>query len=84
MLPPDDIALPPYNPYKAPMPPIDMEMPPGRFLRDPFVMKSNYISYATHTSWQFEVRAAIERARPYIKKYLGGLIEEFGKTFPHK
>ncbi len=78
MLPPDDIALPPYNPYKAPMPPIDMEMPPGRFLRDPFVMKSNYISYATHTSWQFEVRAAIERARPYIKKYLGGLIEEFG------
>ncbi|MEJ5173250.1 MAG: transketolase C-terminal domain-containing protein [Hydrogenothermaceae bacterium] len=78
MLPPDDIALPPYNPYKAPMPVIDLEAPPGRFLRDPFVMKSNYISYATHASWQFEVRAAIERSRPFAKHYLGGLIEEFG------
>jgi len=78
LLPPDDIALPPYNPYKAPMPPIDMEMPPGRFLRDPFVMKSNYTSYATHASWQFEIRSAIERARPYIKRYLKGLVEEFG------
>ncbi|MFZ8784345.1 MAG: ferredoxin oxidoreductase, partial [Thermocrinis sp.] len=48
MLPSDDIALPPYDPYKAPMPVIDAEVPPGRFLRDPFVMKSNYISYATH------------------------------------
>lgn len=78
MLPPDDIALPPYNPYKAPMPVIDLEAPPGRFLRDPFVMKSNYISYATHASWQFEVRAAIERSRPYAKHYLRGLTEEFG------
>jgi pyruvate ferredoxin oxidoreductase alpha subunit len=79
MLPPDDIALPPYDPYKAPMPPIDMEMDPGRFLRDPYVMKSNYISYASHTSWQFEVRSAIERSRPYAKHYLKGLIEEFGE-----
>ena len=77
-LPPEDIALPPYDPYKAPMPPIDMEMPPGRFMRDPFVMKSNYISYATHASWQFEVRAAIERSRPYAKHYLRGLVEHFG------
>lgn len=77
-LPPDDIALPPYNPYKSPMVPLDMEMAPGRFLRDPYVMKSNYISYAAHTSWQFEVRAAIERSRPYAKHYLRGLIEEFG------
>ncbi|MGC8941611.1 MAG: transketolase C-terminal domain-containing protein [Sulfurihydrogenibium sp.] len=78
MIPPDDIALPPYDPTKAPMPVIDLEVPPGRFLRDPFVMKSNYISYATHASWQFEVRAAIERSRPYAKHYLRGLIEEFG------
>ncbi|ADO45925.1 pyruvate flavodoxin/ferredoxin oxidoreductase domain protein [Hydrogenobacter thermophilus TK-6] len=78
MLPPDDIALPPYNPYRAPMPVIDAEVPPGRFLRDPFVMKSNYISYATHASWQWEVRAAIERSRPYAKHYLRGLIEHFG------
>lgn len=60
------------------MPAIDAEVPPGRFLRDPFVMKSNYISYATHASWQFEVRSAIERARPYAKHYLKGLTEEFG------
>jgi len=65
MLPPEDIALPPYNPYRAPMPVIDAEVPPGRFLRDPFVMKSNYISYATHASWQWEVRSAIERSRPF-------------------
>lgn len=78
MLPPEDIALPPYNPYKAPMPVIDLETPPGRFLRDPFVMKSNYISYATHTSWQFEVRAAIERSRSIARHYLRGLTEEFG------
>jgi pyruvate ferredoxin oxidoreductase alpha subunit len=77
-LPPDDIALPPYDPYKAPMPAIDAEVPPGRFLRDPFVMKSNYISYATHASWQWEVRSAIERSRPYAKHYLRGLTEEFG------
>ncbi len=78
LLPPEDIALPPYDPKKAPMPVIDLEVPPGRFLRDPFVMKSNYISYATHASWQFEVRAAIERSRPYAKHYLRGLTEEFG------
>ncbi|MFN7064761.1 MAG: transketolase C-terminal domain-containing protein [Aquificaceae bacterium] len=78
MLPPDDIALPPYNPYRSPMPVIDAEVSPGRFLRDPFVMKSNYISYATHASWQWEVRAAIERSRPFAKHYLRGLIEEFG------
>ncbi len=78
MLPPDDIALPPYNPYRAPLPVIDAEVPPGRYMRDPFVMKSNYISYATHASWQWEVRAAIERSRPFAKHYLRGLIEEFG------
>jgi hypothetical protein len=27
-------------------------------MRDPFVMKSNYISYATHASWQQEIWAA--------------------------
>jgi len=78
MLPEDDIALHPYNPYAAPLPPIDSEMPPGRFLRDPFVMKSNYISYATHASWQFEVRSAVERSRPYAEHYLQGLVHVTG------
>jgi pyruvate ferredoxin oxidoreductase alpha subunit len=77
-LPADDIALEPYNPYKSPLPPIDSEMPPGRFLRDPFVMKSNYISYATHASWQWEIRSAIERSVPYAKHYLKGLAHIIG------
>ncbi|MBN2816603.1 MAG: ferredoxin oxidoreductase [Campylobacterales bacterium] len=78
MLPEDDIALFPYNPYKAPLPPIDSEMPPGRFLRDPFVMKSNYISYATHASWQWEIRSAVERSKPYARHYLKGLVHVTG------
>ena len=77
-LPDDDIALFPYEPYKAPLPPIDSEMPPGRFLRDPFVMKSNYISYATHASWQWEIRSAVERSVPYAKHYLQGLAHVTG------
>jgi pyruvate ferredoxin oxidoreductase alpha subunit len=77
-LPADDIAIPPYNPYAAPLPPIDSEMPPGRFLRDPFVMKSNYISYATHASWQWEIRAAVERSKPYARHFLNGLVHVSG------
>ena len=79
MLPADDIALFPYEPYKSPLPPIDSETPPGRFLRDPFVMKSNYISYATHASWQFEVRSAVERSRPYAEHFLNGLVHVTGE-----
>ena len=78
MLPEDDIALKPYNPNRAPLPAIDSETPPGRFLRDPFVMKSNYISYAAHASWQWEVRSAVERSRPYAIKLLDGLVHISG------
>ncbi len=38
-------------------------------------MKSNYISYNAHASWQQEVRAAAERSRKHIAKYLGSSIE---------
>lgn len=72
---PVDMKLPPYDPYSAPVPVMDMENVPFRQMRDPFVMKSNFISYATHASWQQEVLAASDRARKYISKYLGGLIE---------
>lgn len=72
---PPDIKLPPYNPYSAPVPVMDMENVPVRQMRDPFVMKSNFISYAAHASWQQEILAAAERARKYIHKYLGGLVE---------
>ncbi|MBA2123994.1 ferredoxin oxidoreductase [bacterium Unc6] len=74
-VPPEDIKLPSYNPYMSPVPVMDMETPPVRQMRDPFVMKSNFISYAAHASWQQEVRAAGERARKHIKKYLGGFLE---------
>jgi pyruvate ferredoxin oxidoreductase alpha subunit len=75
VLPSDKMCLPPYNPYRAPVPCMDMETPPVRMMRDPFVMKSNYISYMTHASWQLEVRAAMERSRKYTIPMLDGLVE---------
>lgn len=76
----EDVKLKPYNPAKSPMPTIDMETPPFRYMRDPFVMKSNFISYAAHASWQQEVMAAMHRSKKYIKKYLGSLIEQTNPT----
>jgi pyruvate ferredoxin oxidoreductase alpha subunit len=74
-LTPADMCLPPYDPYRSPVPCMDMECPPVRMMRDPFVMKSNYISYATHASWQQEIWAAIERSRKHTIKWLNGLID---------
>ncbi len=74
-IPPADICLPPYDPYRSPVVCMDMEVPPVRMMRDPFVMKSNYISYATHASWQQETRAACERSRKHTIRLLGGLVE---------
>lgn len=75
MVAPPDIKLPPYDPNCAPVPVMDMENVPVRQMRDPFVMKSNFISYAAHASWQQEIMAASERARKHIHKYLDGLLE---------
>lgn len=75
MLPPDNICLTPYDPYLSPVPCMDMECPPVRMMRDPFVMKSNYISYATQATWQQEVRAACDRSRKHTIPLLDGLIE---------
>lgn len=75
MLTPADMCLPPYDPYRSPVVCMDMEVPPVRMMRDPFVMKSNYISYMTHASWQLETRAACERSRKHTIPLLGGLIE---------
>ena len=38
-------------------------------------MKSNYISYMTHASWQEETRGACERSRKHTIPMIGGLIE---------
>ena len=75
-LPPLDLTLTPYDPYRNPQPVMDMETSPFRMMRDPFVMKSNYISYATHASWQQEIRAACERSRKHTIPLLDGLIDE--------
>ena len=75
-LPPEDLCLTPYDPYRNPQPVMDMETAPIRMMRDPFVMKSNYISYATHASWQQEVKAAVERSRKHTIPLLNGLIDE--------
>lgn len=72
----EEVKLRPYNPGLSPVPHIDMETPPFRLMRDPFVMKSNYISYAAHASWQQEVMASAQRAKKYIKKYMGSFIEQ--------
>jgi len=74
-LTPADMCLRPYDPYRSPVPCMDMECPPVRMMRDPFIMKSNYISYATHASWQQEVWAALERSRKHTIRWLDGLIE---------
>ncbi len=72
---PESVKLPPYDPYSAPVPVIDMENVPVRLMRDPFVMKSNFISYAAHASWQQEIMAAAMRSRKYLDKYLEGLMD---------
>jgi pyruvate ferredoxin oxidoreductase alpha subunit len=74
-LTPAEMCLPPYDPYRSPVPCMDMECPPVRMMRDPFVMKSNYISYATHASWQQEIWAAGERSRKHTIAWLDGLID---------
>ncbi len=78
----EDVKLLPYDPTHSPVPTIDMETPPFRYMRDPFIMKSNYISYAAHASWQQEVMAAAERARPHIEAHLGSFVEHENPDAP--
>ncbi|MCL0100953.1 ferredoxin oxidoreductase [Peptococcaceae bacterium] len=77
---PEEFKLPPYKSYCSPIPVMDMENVPVRHMRDPFVMKSNFISYAAHASWQQEILAAVERSRKYIYRYLGGMVEVENKN----
>ncbi|MFN3870267.1 MAG: transketolase C-terminal domain-containing protein [Aquificaceae bacterium] len=72
---PEDMKLPPRDPYKAPVPPTDCECPPARIQRDAPVQKSNFMSYLIHAVWQQEVWASNIRSMKYIYKYLGGPIE---------
>jgi pyruvate ferredoxin oxidoreductase alpha subunit len=72
---PEDMKLPPRDPYKAPVPPTDCEIPPARIQRDAPVQKSNFMSYLIHLVWQQEVWSSNMRAMKYIYKYLNGPIE---------
>ncbi|WP_448588299.1 transketolase C-terminal domain-containing protein [Thermocrinis sp.] len=72
---PEDMKLPPRDPYKAPVPPTDCEVPPARIQRDAPVQKSNFMSYLIHAVWQQEIWASNIRSMKYIYKYLGGPIE---------
>ena len=76
MLQSDEMCLPRYDPYRSPVPCMDMECPPIRMMRDPFVMKSNYISYMTHASWQQEIHAAVERSRKHTMPIMNGSLIE--------
>lgn len=76
MLQSDKYCIPAYDPYRSPVPCMDMECPPIRMMRDPFVMKSNYISYMTHASWQQEIHAAVERSRKHTLPIMNGSLIE--------
>jgi pyruvate ferredoxin oxidoreductase alpha subunit len=75
MMPPKDIKLPPREPYHGAVPVLDAENPPARLSRDAPVQKSNFMSYNIHAVWQQEVWAAQERAKKYIRRYMGALLE---------
>jgi len=72
---PEDMKLPPRDPYKAPVPPTDCEIPPARIQRDAPVQKSNFMSYLIHQVWQQEVWSSNMRAMKYMYKYINGPIE---------
>lgn len=72
---PEDMALEPMDPYYAPVPAMDNEVPPARIQRDAPVQKSNFMSYLIHAVWQQEIWDSNKRAMKYIYQYLGGPID---------
>lgn len=74
-LPAEDIKLPPRDCYHEAVPMMDNENPPIRIARDSPIQKSNFISYQMHAAWQQEIWAAQERAKKWLDRWLGGLIE---------
>lgn len=72
---PEDMALTEIDPYAAPVPAMDNEVPPARIQRDAPVQKSNFMSYLIHSVWQQEIWDSNKRAMKYVYEYLGGPIE---------
>jgi len=71
----EELAFDEIDPYKAPVPAMDNEVPPARIQRDAPVQKSNFMSYLIHSVWQQEIWDSNRRAMKYIYQYLGGPIE---------
>ena len=72
---PEDMALNEIDPYAAPVPAMDNEVPPARIQRDAPVQKSNFMSYLIHSVWQQEIWDSNRRAMKYVYELLGGPIE---------
>ncbi|MEA2048793.1 MAG: transketolase C-terminal domain-containing protein [Campylobacterota bacterium] len=72
---PEDMAFEEMDPYAAPVPAMDNEVPPARIQRDAPVQKSNFMSYLIHSVWQQEIWDSNARAMKYIYQYLGGPID---------
>jgi len=71
----EELAFNECDPYKAPVPAMDNEVPPARIQRDAPVQKSNFMSYLIHSVWQQEIWDSNRRAMKYVYQYLGGPIE---------
>jgi len=71
----EELAYLENDPYHAPVPAMDNEVPPARIQRDAPVQKSNFMSYLIHSVWQQEIWDSNSRAMKYIYQYLGGPIE---------
>jgi pyruvate ferredoxin oxidoreductase alpha subunit len=71
----EDLAFREMDPYYAPVPAMDNEVPPARIQRDAPVQKSNFMSYLIHSVWQQEIWDSNRRAMKYVYEYLGGPIE---------
>ncbi|CAA6816148.1 MAG: Pyruvate:ferredoxin oxidoreductase, alpha subunit (EC [uncultured Sulfurovum sp.] len=71
----EELAFDVIDPYKAPVPAMDNEVPPARIQRDAPVQKSNFMSYLIHSVWQQEIWDSNRRAMKYVYQYLGGPIE---------
>ena len=72
---PENMALEEIDPYAAPVPAMDNEVPPARIQRDAPVQKSNFMSYLIHSVWQQEIWDSNKRAMKYIYDLLDGPIE---------
>ena len=71
----EELAYNEIDPYKAPVPAMDNEVPPARIQRDAPVQKSNFMSYLIHSVWQQEIWDSNRRAMKYVYEYLDGPID---------